>query len=98
MTAEDLRKGNELLERIDEISRNIHIMNDALSRATMNGKIKKFSLFCRKKNEIRIEGEFIAFADSLKVDRECMELIRSYFVTKREDLIKEFENIGKGGE
>ena len=73
-------------------------MNDALSRQTMNGKIKKFSLFCHKKNEIRIEGEFIAFADSLKVDRECMELLRRHFADKREILIKEFENIGKGGE
>ena len=96
MTQNELQRGNELSEEMKELSSNIALLNHALGHNC--GKIKKFSFSRIRKNEIHIDGDFTSFCGYLRVDRECMELIRGYFQNKLAEAELEFENIGKGGE
>lgn len=96
MTEYDLQRGNELSEQMKELSSNIVLLNNALGHNCR--AIKKFFFSRRGKNEIHIDGDFTSFSGYLKVDRECMKLIRGYFENKLAEAKLEFENIGKGGE
>lgn len=96
MTLNDLQRGNELAEKINTISENIALLDDALW--SNEKKTKRFFFSCREKNKIHIDGGCISFGGQLKVDRECMELIRNYFQNKLAEANAELENIGKGGE
>lgn len=96
MTLNDLKRGNELAAKINTISENIALLDDALS--INEKKTEKFFFSCREKNKIHIDGGCISFGGQLKVDRECMEVIRNYFQNKLIEANAEFENIGKGGE
>lgn len=100
MTQYDLQRGNELTEKIKEITDNLILLNHALNKESSERsgqKIKKFFLSCIGKNEIHIDADCISFGGKLKVDRECMELIQDYFKNKLAEAQSEFENIGKGG-
>ena len=96
MTQNELQWGNELSEEMKELSSNITLINHALGHNC--GKTKRFFFSRSGKNEIHIDGDFTSFGGYLRVDRECMELIRSYFQNKLAEAKLEFENIGKGGE
>lgn len=96
MTQYELQRGNELAEKINTISENIALLDDALW--SNEKKTRRFFFSCREKNKIHIDGGCISFGGQLKVDRECMELIRNYFQNKLAEANAEFENIGKGGE
>ncbi len=96
MTREDLQKGNELSKKIEEISENISLLDGALSKKGC-GMITKFFFRDAGKNKIHIDGGGISFGGHLTVDRECMELLKSHFETKLNEVKKEFESIGKGG-
>ena len=95
MTEFDLQRGNELTEKMKEISANISLLENALG--TGKRTIGKFFFSCREKNKIHISGGSISFGGNLTVDRECMELLKSHFETKLNEAKKEFESIGKGG-
>ena len=97
MTLSDLRKGNELAEKMRELNDNIMLLEYALSHSGSNGKIKRFFLSCFRKNKIDIGGDCISFNGRLSVDRECMELLQDYFKKKLEKASSEFDNIGKVG-
>lgn len=96
MTQYDLQRGNELAEKINTISENIALLDDALG--SNEKKTKRFFFSCRGKNKIHIDGGCISFGGQLEVDRECMELIQNYFQNKLTEANAELENIGKGGE
>ncbi len=96
MTEKELQLGNELSKEMEELSSNILLLNHALGHNCR--ETKKFFFSRRGKNEIHIDGDFTSFSGYLKVDRECMELIRGYFENKLAEAKLEFENIGKGGE
>ena len=96
MTQYDLQRGNELAEKINTISENIALLDDALG--SNEKKTKRFSFSCRDKNKIHIDGGCISFGGFLQVDRECMEVLRNYFQNKLAEANAEFESIGKGGE
>ena len=96
MTKDDLRRGNELSEKIKELSDNISLLEYALEKESLSGKIKRFLFESVNRNEIRIGGGCICFGGTLKVDRECIELIQDYFKNKLAEAQAEFESIGKG--
>ena len=98
MTQYELQRGNELTEKIKEISDNISLLEYALGRESLSGKLKRFLFESVNKNEIRIGGGCVCFGGTLKVDRECMELIHNYYKNKLAEAQAEFESIGKGGE
>ena len=93
MTEFDLQRGNELAEKMKEISANISLLKNALG--TDKRTIRKFFFSCREKNKIHISGGSISFGGYLTVDRECMELIRGYYENKLAEAELEFENIGR---
>lgn len=97
MTQYDLQRGNELAEKIKEIVNNISLLDYALNKEKYNEKLKRFSLSWFGKNKIHIDSNDISFGGYLRVDRECMELIKGYYKNKLEELNAEFESIGKGG-
>ena len=96
MTKQDLEQGNKLMERLNELSKNISLLNDALGHNSKT--ISKFFFSCKGKNKIHIDGGFTSFGGYLTVDRECMELILNYFKNKLAETNAEFESIGKGEE
>lgn len=96
MTRYELQRGNELTEKIKELSDNISLLEYALEKESFGEKIKRFLFESVNKNEIRIGGGCICFGGTLKVDRECMELIQDYFKNKLAEAQAEFESIGKG--
>ena len=98
MTYNDLKRGNELTEKITEINDNIRILSNALHKREGNRVFDKFFFWCNEKNKIRIASCGIQFGGELKIDRECMELIQNYFEKKLAEATAEFESIGKGGE
>lgn len=93
MTEFDLQRGNELAEKMKEISANISLLENALG--TDKRTIGKFFFSCREKNKIHISGGSISFGGYLTVDRECMDLILNYYKTKLAETKTEFENIGR---
>jgi hypothetical protein len=98
MTQNELKRGNELVKKIEELSTNISLLDKALTHDTRG--IKRFFLSCKGKgtNEMRVEGGFNYFGDNLKLDRECMELLQEHFQRKLAEANAEFESIGKGGD
>lgn len=98
MTYNDLQRGNELTQEINEIKRNISILNNALHKREGNRVFDKFFFRCNEKNKVRIASYGIQFGGELKIDRECMDLIQNYFEKKLAEATAEFESIGKGGE
>lgn len=98
MTAEDLRKGTELMKRMEELNKNISILEKALASEPSFGKVKRFFFRCNENNRITVEGGFVRFSGDLMVDREGMELLQNHFVNKFQEAKYEFDNLGKGGE
>ncbi len=96
MTEKDLDRGIELREQMEKLDENIAVLNYVLKR--YDCKIKKFFLGFINKNKIRINAEGYSSNGYLTVDRECMELIKSYFENKLKETRSEFKSIGKGGE
>lgn len=95
MTNYDLQKGNELQEQIKELNQNIILLRYALHGKKELKGFKKYFLRCSKENEIHIASNSISFDGVLKVDRECMEIIKKYFENKLHTVQAEFENLGK---
>lgn len=101
MTQFDLQRGNELTEKIKEITDNLILLDSVLEHQSSENcreKIKRFFLSCVGKNQIHIDAACIWFGGKLKVDRECMELLRDYFKNKLAEVQAEFESIGTGGD
>ena len=98
MTHKELQRGNELVKKIKELSDNIYLLNRALTHQERG--IKKFFLRLKSKDDSKmiVDGGFTYFGDYLKVDRECLEVIRDHFERKFAEATAEFESIGKGGE
>jgi hypothetical protein len=96
MALNDLQRGNELAAKIQDISDNIALLEHALN--STGRETKRFFFSCREKNKIHIDGGCISFGGHLKVDRECMELIRNYFQNKLTEANAELERIGKDNE
>ena len=95
MTNYDLQKGNELQEQIKELNQNIILLRYALHGKEETKGFKKYFLRSSKENEIHIASNSISFGGVLKVDRECMEIIKEYFENKLCIVQAEFENLGK---
>ena len=96
MTGEELKRGNELKEEMQVTADNIYLLQHALTGKPKFCGLKKYFLRCIGKNEIHIAAEGISFGGVLKVDRLCMEIIKSYFENKLKQQTKEFESLGKG--
>lgn len=96
MTKQDLERGNQLTRKMEDLSDNIERLTQALGHNV--GGIKRFFFSRKDKNAIHIDGDFTSFAGYLKVDRECMELIKTYFENKLAEARAEFESIGKDEE
>ena len=98
MTMYDLQRGNEIKEKIDEIKGNISLLHHVLQDTQGKKLFDKFFFWSNGKNKVRISSYGIAFGGELKIDRECMELIQSYYENKLAEAIAELESVGKGGE
>ena len=96
MTKQDLERGNQLMGKMEDLSKNVSLLSNALGHNC--GTIERFFFACLDKNKIKISGGFTSFGGHLTVDRECMELILNYFKNKLTEANAEFESIGKGKE
>lgn len=98
MTGEELRRGNELKEEMQEICDQTYILQKCLcaEKTCQRGKYKKFLLRFFGKNEYEISAyqEGVFFNGTLVADRELLELILDYYNKKLNALKREFESLG----